>query len=84
MVEFKQFEPISLSHLQEIVGQLKLSGSSMDAIPPFLLKQVFDLVGPYLLNIVTRCLETYTILEVLKHANSAVVKETKLRLKCFG
>ncbi len=67
--EFQQFEQISLSHLQEIVGQLKLSGSSMDAIPPFILKQVFDAVCPYLLNIINRCLGTCMVLpEALKHA----------------
>ncbi len=40
----------------------------MDVIPPFLLKQVFDAVGPYLLNIINRCLETCTVPEALKHA----------------
>lgn len=44
--EFSQFEPISFIHLQEIVGQLKPSGFSIDAIPPYILKQVFDAVGP--------------------------------------
>ncbi len=51
-----------------IVGQLKPSASSMDAIPPFLLKQLFDAVGPYLLNKINRCLGTSTVPTILKHA----------------
>ncbi len=43
-VEFSQFEPISFVHLQEIVCELKPSGSSIDAIPPYFLKQVFDAI----------------------------------------
>jgi len=40
----------------------------MDAIPSFLLKKVLDAVGPYLLNIINRCLETSMVPEALKHA----------------
>ncbi len=49
-VDFSQFEPISFLHLQEIVCQLKQSGSSIDSIPPYFLKQGFDAVGPYLVS----------------------------------
>ncbi len=51
-VDFSQFEPISFLHIQEIVCQLKLSGSSIDFIPPYFLKQVFDAVGPYLVTMI--------------------------------
>lgn len=68
--EFSQLEPVSFIHLQEIVGQLKLSGSSIDAIPPYFLKQVFDVVGPYPVTIVNRCFETSTVPDVLKACHS--------------
>ena len=48
---FNQFEPVTLSFLQEIVGHVKPSGSPHDAVPPRLLKEVFSTVGP-IVNIV--------------------------------
>ncbi len=67
-VDFSQFEPISFLHLQEIVCQLKPSGSSIDFIPPYFLKQVFDAVGPYLVTKINRCFETSSVPEMIKHA----------------
>ncbi len=62
-VDFSQFEPISFLHLQEIVCPLKPSGSSIDFIPPYFLKQVFDTVKilsitVYLVTMINRCFET--------------------------
>ncbi len=54
-VDFSQLEPISFLQLQEIVFQLKLSGSSIDFIPPYFLKQVFYAVGPYLVSMINQC-----------------------------
>ncbi len=48
--------------------QLKPSGSSIDAIPPYFLKQVFDAVGPYIVTMINQCFETSTVPDVLKHA----------------
>ncbi len=67
-VDFSQFEPISFLDLQEIVCQFKPSGSSVDFIPPYFLKQVLDTVGPYLVTMINRCFETSSVPEMLKHA----------------
>ncbi len=48
--------------------QLKPSGSSIDFIPPYFLKQVFDAVGPYLVTKINRCFETSSVPEMIKHA----------------
>ncbi len=50
------------------MDHLKPSGSSTDVIPPFFLKQILDVVGPALLSLINRCLETGTIPDLLKHA----------------
>uniref|UniRef100_A0A8C2KHR2 Reverse transcriptase domain-containing protein n=1 Tax=Cyprinus carpio TaxID=7962 RepID=A0A8C2KHR2_CYPCA len=65
--ELNQFEPISFIYLQEIVCQLKPSGSSIDAIPPHFFKQVFDALGPYFVTMINRCLDTSIVPDVLKH-----------------
>ncbi len=67
-VDFCQFEPNSFLHLQEIVCQLKPSGSSIDFIPPYFLKQVFEAVGPNLVTMINRYFETSSLPEMLKHA----------------
>lgn len=66
--EFSQFKPISFEYLQEIVCRLKPSGSTVDILPPYFLKQVFDAVGPYLVTLINRCFETSSVPDVLKHA----------------
>lgn len=42
---FRQFEPISMSQLEDVVSYLKPAGSPHDAVPPYLLKEVFPSVG---------------------------------------
>lgn len=68
LVDFTNFKPISLIHLQELVCQLKPSGSPIDAIPPRFLKLVFEAVGPYLVTLINRCLETGAVPDMLKLA----------------
>lgn len=38
-------------------------------ITPQLLKQVFDVVGPTLLNLINKCLESGVVPDYLKHAS---------------
>lgn len=40
-----QFEPVTLPFLQDIVGQLKPSGSTLDVLPPKFLKYIFEVIG---------------------------------------
>ena len=49
---FNQFEPVTLSCLQEIVGHMKPLGSPNDAVPPQLFKEVFPTVGPYVTAVI--------------------------------
>ncbi len=62
------FTPITENYFIDLVDHLKPSGSSTDVIPPFFLKQILDVVGPGLLSLINRCLETGTIPDLLKHA----------------
>ncbi len=48
---FDQFEPLTLSVLHEIVGHLKPSISLYDAVPPWIVKEVFPTVGPSALGV---------------------------------
>ncbi len=43
---------------------VKASGSSIDSIPPYFLKQVFDTVNPYLVTTINRCFETSSVPEM--------------------
>jgi len=76
---FSRFNPITGTQLQEIVENLRPSGSSDDVIPPFFLKQVFEDVHSLLLVMLNRCLETGIIPEPLKHASVyPLFKKTEL------
>lgn len=65
---FHQFEPISLSQLEEVVSHLKPSGSPHDAIPPRLLKEVFSTIGPIVLSIINGSLTFGIVPNHFKHA----------------
>lgn len=68
-VVFNQFTAISLSSLQKIVNKLNPTGSSLDVIPPRLVKHVLNLIGPNLLEFINKCLESGTVPDYLKHAS---------------
>ena len=65
---FDQFEPVTLSFLQEIVGHLKPSGSPNDAVPPRLFKEVFPTVGPSVITVINSILSSGVVPENFKHA----------------
>jgi len=48
---FEQFVPVSLVSLREIFGEMKLSSCCLDIVPPRLLKDSFDAIGPIILSI---------------------------------
>lgn len=62
-----QFEPVTLPALHNIVGQLKPSGSPHDILPPRFFKQVFEVFGPTVQNIMNSCLETAMVPDDMKH-----------------
>ena len=63
---FAQFEPVSLSILQDTVSQP--SGSPADVIPPRLFKEVLATIGPSVLEIVNSSLSSDTAPGDFKHA----------------
>jgi len=65
---FEQFEPISLSFLEEIVLHMKSTNCPMDFIPTKLLKEVFTTVGPFLLVLINKCLSSGFVPAEFKHA----------------
>ncbi len=65
---FNQFEPVTLSSLQEIVGHMKPSGSPNDAVPARLFKEVFPTVGPYVTAVINSSLCSGVVPMNFKHA----------------
>ena len=65
---FDQFEHLTLSFLQEIVGHLKPSGSPNYAVPPRLFKEVFPTVGPSVIALINSSLSSGVVPESFKHA----------------
>ena len=65
---FDQFEPVTLSFLQELFGHLKPSGSPNDAVPPRLFKKVSPTVGPSVIVLINRSLSSGVVPENFKHA----------------
>lgn len=65
---FDEFEPVTMSLLQEIVGHLKPSGSPSDAVPPRLFKEVFPSVGPSVLAVINSSLHSAVFPRMFKHA----------------
>jgi len=53
---FNQFELITFQRLREIVSNLKPTGSAIDMVPPWFLKENIEAVGPSILQIVNKSL----------------------------
>ncbi len=62
------FEPLNLHSCKEIVDHLKLTSCPQDIVPPFFLKQIMNAVGPSLLSVINKCLQTGTVPVCLKQA----------------
>lgn len=67
---FDQFEPFSLSILDQLVASMKPTGSPIDIIPPRFLKEVFPTLGSCILTIINSSL---TLGIVPKNFKDAVV-----------
>lgn len=63
-----EFDPISISHLQEIITHLRPTICSLDIIPPRSLIHLFDTLGPSLLTIVNKSLSLGIFPADLKNA----------------
>lgn len=48
---FYQFEPIPLSNLKRLIEQLRSSNSVHDILPSCIIKDGFDVMGPYILSL---------------------------------
>lgn len=55
------FEPISLHELKEVIDNLKPSFYSSDIIHPKFLKLIIGLIGPGLLSLINKCLQTGSV-----------------------
>lgn len=65
---FDRFEPVTLSHLKDVVGRIKPSGSPCDAVPPHFLKEVINSIGPQVLAIINSSLTSGVVPSSFKHA----------------
>lgn len=77
---FEQFYPVSWSELSKVVQFLRPSHCPLDCLPPRLLKNVFDTVGPFLLRLVNTALSLGCVPSAFKHA--VVQPEIKLGPGC--
>lgn len=66
-----QFNPVSLSHLHDIIIHLKPTYCPLDIVPARLIKETFNTIGPTVLKMINRSLETGIFPDVLKHALSS-------------
>ena len=62
------FEPVSLKVLEDVVGQIKPSGSPCDTVPPHFFKEVFPSIGQSVLAIINSSLFSGVVPQSLKHA----------------
>ena len=62
------FEPVSLMALEDVVGQIKPSGSPCDTVPPHFFKEVFPCIGQSVLAIINSSLSSGVVSQSFKHA----------------
>ncbi len=65
---FDAFEPINLQELKEVIGKLKPSFCSSDFIHPRFLKLTINSIGPRLVSLINKCLQTGSVPANLKIA----------------
>ncbi len=65
---FDEFEPVTLSLLEDVVGHIKPSGSPRDAVPPHFFKEVFISIGQLVLAIINSSLSSGVVPVSFKHA----------------
>ena len=68
MAVFKDFNPVTLSQLKELVNHIKPSGSPYDALPPHFFKEVFSSIGKLVLTIINNSLSSGVVPSSFKHA----------------
>ncbi len=62
------FEPINLQELKEVIGKLKPSFCSSDIIHPRFFKLIINSIGPGLVSLINKCLQTGSVPANLKVA----------------
>lgn len=68
---FNQFEPISLSTLKRLIEHLR-SFNSVHDIPPFcIIKDGFDVIGPYILSLMNLSLLVGCVPTAFKHVTKS-------------
>lgn len=65
---WSSFTPVSLLDVKVLVGKMKPSSSSVDIIPTFLLLNVFDIIGPWVVRLINLSLESGSVPSYFKHA----------------
>lgn len=65
---FEKSEPLSLTALEDVVDQIKPSGSPCDAVPPHFFKEVFPSIGQSVLAVITSSLSSGIVPQSLQHA----------------
>ncbi len=82
---WSDFDPVSLQSLKETIDHLKPSFCSHDVLPPRILKQIFDSVGPSLVSFMNECLVSGTIPDSLKEATvTPLLKKSSLDTSNFN
>ncbi len=82
---FNQFEPVSLASLREIIVKMRSSSGGMDIVPPCLLKDSFETIGPKILAIINSSLAFGDVPKSFKHAVvEPVIKKSNLDSSVFA
>ncbi len=82
---WSDLDPVSLQSLKETMDHLKPSFCSHDVLPPRILKQIFDSVGPSLVSFLNKSLVSGTIPDSLKEANvTPLLKKSSLDTSGFN
>ena len=76
---FNHFNPLSLLELSELVNQLKISSCPTDVIPTHLFKEVWETIGPSVLQIINSSLASGVVpLYFKKAVVTPLIKKTNL------
>uniref|UniRef100_A0A3B3WL78 Reverse transcriptase domain-containing protein n=1 Tax=Poecilia mexicana TaxID=48701 RepID=A0A3B3WL78_9TELE len=65
---FNQFEPVTVSLLEDVVGHIKPSGSPRDPVPPRFFKDILPSIGQPVLAIINSSLSSGVVPASFKHA----------------
>ncbi len=82
---FCHFKHVSLMELSDLVNKMKTTNSSLDVVPPEIIKAAFPVIGPSVQVLVNTYLDTGVVPNCFKHAVvQPLLKKQGLDESCFN